>query len=234
LLIVDAVTSPTGLVLPVPEIVAAARERGVLVLVDGAHAPGQLPVDLGTLAPDWWVGNLHKWLCAPKGAAVLWSAPRHRARTTAAVPSHGSGLGYHDEFDWPGTFDPTAWLTIPAALDLHAALGGEALQARNHALVQTGRQVLAAATGRPLPHPDDPSLYAAMASLALGLPERLAEPLNRHLWQSHRIEVPVSPLGGDCILRISGFAGYNTHLDYERLAAVLPGAIDAVSRRQRS
>ena len=229
LLVVDAVTSPTGLVLPVAQLAQEARARGILVLVDGAHAPGQLPVDIAAVACDWWVGNLHKWLCAPKGAAVLWTAPTHRSQTTAAVPSHGSGLGYREEFDWPGTFDPTAWLTIPAALDLHDALGGAALRDANHALVQAGRTVLSEATGQTLPHPDDPRLYAAMASLSLGLPERCAEPLNRLLWESHRVEVPVSPLNGDCILRISGFAGYNTSGDYERLAQVLPRAVAEVS-----
>lgn len=229
LLIVDAITSPTALVLPVGEIVEAARARGVPVLVDGAHALGQIDVDVGALAPDWWVGNLHKWMCAPKGAAVLWTAPRHRAATTAAVPSHGSGIDYHFAFDWPGTFDPSAWLTVPAALALHEALGGARLRAAHHALVQQGRVVVAEAVNAPLPHPDDPALYAAMAAIPLDLPAALCVPLNHHLWTRHRVEVPVSPLEEHAVLRISGFAAYNTPEDYARLAAVLPQALEEVS-----
>lgn len=222
LLVIDQVTSPTALVLPAERIVAAARERGVLTLVDGAHAAGQLSVDLRALDADWWVGNLHKWLCAPKGAALLCTREHHQARTQPTIPSHGNGLGYREEFDWPGTFDPTAWLTAPAAADLHDAMGGEQLRADHHALVQRGREEIADAIGAPLPHPDDPALYAAMAALPLGLPADRALSVNQTLWAHHRIEAPVSPFEGQAVLRISGFAAYNTPADYTRLAQVLP------------
>jgi len=228
LLVIDQITSPTALVLPAARIVAAARARGVATLVDGAHAPGQLTVDLDALGADWWVGNLHKWLCAPKGAALLWTAPRHQAHTQPAIPSHGTGLGYRAEFDWPGTFDPTAWLAAPAAADLHDALGGARLRAAHHALVQAGRVVVAQAAGAPLPHPDDPDLYAAMAAVPLDLPADRALALNQALWEQHRVEVPVSPFEGRAVLRISGFAAYNKPSDYARLAEVLPATIAAV------
>ena len=225
LLVIDHITSPTGLVLPIEEIVALARSRGVPVLVDGAHSAGQLAVDLGALGADWWVGNLHKWLCAPKGAAVLWTRRDRQGDTHGLVTSHGYREGYALEFDWPGTFDPSAWLCADAAVALHERLGGAAFRAANHALVRTGRALLSDTTGLPSPHPDDPRLYGSMAALPLGLPEADAEALNRHLWTTHRIEVPVSPFQGDSVLRISGFSAYNTPDDYAHLARVLPDAL---------
>ena len=114
ILVIDHISSAIGVVLPVAEIVARARARGIPVLVDGAHAPGQVAVDLEQLGADWWVGNLHKWVCAPKGAALLWTAKQHQGGMRAAITSHGHRKGYGDEFDWPGTFDPSAWLASPA------------------------------------------------------------------------------------------------------------------------
>ena len=230
LLVVDHITSPTALVLPVADIVAAARARGVPVLVDCAHAPGQVPVDLDGLGADWWVGNLHKWLCAPKGAALLWAAPHRQAQTRPAVPSHGTGLGFREEFDWPGTFDPTAWLAAPAALALHEAMGGPALQAAHHALVRRGREVVAEATGLPLPHPDDPRLYAAMAAIPLEVGAEHTRAVHDALWARHRVEVPVTAHDGDAVLRISGFAPTNRPADYARLAEVLPEVLAEVRR----
>lgn len=231
LLVVDQITSPTGLILPVEDIVAGARARGVAVLVDGAHAPGQVELDLARLGADWWVGNLHKWVCAPKGAALLWTAPEHQGQARPPVTSHGADLGYHPEFDWPGTFDPTAWLAAPAAMDLHEAEGGPALRAAHHALVQAGRLLLSEALARPLPHPDDPRFYGSMAAISVGLPASQALALHTALWTQHRIEVPVSPFEDEAVLRISGFALYNRPEDYEALAAVLPGCVAALQVR---
>ncbi len=224
LLVVDQITSPTALRLPVEAICAEARARGLLTLIDGAHAPGHVPVDLGAMGPDWWLGNLHKWLCAPRGAALLWVGPAHRATTHHPVPSHGRDLGLHQEFDWPGTFDPSAWLAAEAALDLHEAWGGRALMDDHAALAAAARAVLAEALGVEPPVADHPDLRCAMAALPLALPPEAALPLHLAL-HAERFELPVQGVLGGCWLRISAFAAYNRLEQYQRLAAVLPRLI---------
>jgi len=225
LLVVDHITSPTALVFPAAALVAAAHARGVPVLVDGAHVPGQIDVHLTTLGADWWVGNLHKWLSCPRGTAVLYTHPRHQSSTHALATSHGYGGGFRAEFDWPGTFDPAPWLCAPRAIALHAAQGGPAFRAAHHALVREGRARVADALGQPLPHPDDPALYAAMAAIPLGLPASAAGAAHDALFHQHQIEVPVVPFGGAAWVRISGYAAHNRPEHYARLAAVLPGVV---------
>lgn len=221
LLVIDQITSPTALCFPVAEILAAARTRGIPVLVDGAHAPGQLDLDLDTLDPDFWVGNLHKWVCAPRGTALLRVSERWRTQVHPTVISHGYGQGFQAEFSWTGTDDPTGWLAAPAAMDLHETLGGADFRAAGHALVRDGRRTLAEALDVPLPHPDDPALYAMMATVPLDLPDWVCQPLMDALLLEHHIEVPVVPFGGKAFVRISGFPAYNHAGQYERLAAVL-------------
>jgi isopenicillin-N epimerase len=226
LLVVDWITSPTALILPVQRLVELARSRGVPVLVDGAHAPGQVAVDLARLGADFFTGNLHKWLCAPRGSAVLAVAPEWVSRIHHPVTSHGYGAGLHGELDWVGSDDPSPWLCAPLALDLHEALGGAALREANHRLVAEGRQVLAEALGVDLPHPDDPTLYGSMATVPLpggfgpATPAAALE-LNRRLFALHRVEVPAICWGGRLWVRISGFAAYNRPSDYARLAEAL-------------
>ena len=122
LVLVDHVTSPTALVLPVAEIVRELEPRGIAVFVDGAHAPGMLPLDLRALRPSFYTGNLHKWVCAPRGAGFLFVRRDRQAGVHPAVISHGYNTPregrslFHDEFDWQGTLDVTAWLTVPAAI----------------------------------------------------------------------------------------------------------------------
>ena len=126
LAILDHVTSPTGLVLPVEQLSEMLEASGVRVLVDGAHGPGMLDLSIGDLAASWYVGNLHKWVCAPKGAAFMWIREDVQSTTRPAVISHGFGLNaddlgrpwHHLEFDWIGTHDPTAWLSVPKAIDV--------------------------------------------------------------------------------------------------------------------
>ena len=122
LALMDHVTSATGMVLPADGFVAACRDESVLSLIDGAHAPGMLDLNLGRLEPDFYVGNLHKWCCAPKGSAFVYAAPTFRSTLRPTNISHGFDDQQSDQemaalFDWPGTFDPTAWLSVPTALD---------------------------------------------------------------------------------------------------------------------
>lgn len=221
LVIVDHITSPTAIILPVEAIVAACRDRETAVAVDGAHAPGMLPLDIEGIGADFYTGNLHKWVCAPKGAGLLWVAERWRENTHPKVISHGFGGGFLAEFDWTGTDDPTAWLAVPAAIEHAESLGVEALRASNHALVQVGREVIASALGVELPHPDDPALYGSMAAIPFPFASGSEGPrLNEEIYQKHRIEVPFTGYDGRCFVRISGQA-YNSPSDYERLAEVL-------------
>ncbi len=221
LVIVDHITSATALVFPAADLVALAHRHGVPVLVDGAHAPGLLDLDLRALDADFYTGNLHKWVCAPKGAALFWVHPRWRETVHARVTSHGYGNGLAAEFEWTGTFDPTAWLAVPAALDHLDELGLLDVRANNHALVQEGRERIAHALGVSLPHPDDASLYGPMAAIPVPWAKASEGPtLNARLYAEHRIEVPFTGYDERCFVRISGQV-YNRPEQYVRLAEVL-------------
>ena len=222
LVVVDWITSPTALVLPVAEVAALCRARGVPLLVDGAHSPGHVTVDIQALGADFYTGNLHKWLCAPKGTAVLWAAAPWRNRVHHPVPSHGWGQGLHVEFDWTGTDDPTGWLCSAAAVQLHRDLGGATFRAANHELVLAGRDRLAGRLDLVPPAPD--SMLGCMASLPLpaapaDLP-RLIEALH-----AERIEVPLLAWGGRAWVRISAFRTYNHLEQYDRLGDALARAL---------
>ena len=236
LALLDHVTSPTGLVLPVAQLVDALHERGIEVLVDGAHAPGMVELDLTELDADYYTGNCHKWMCAPKGAAFLWVRPDHQDQVRPTVISHAANSRRTDrsrflqEFDWVGTDDPTAWLSIPAALEFLGSLlpgGWPALRAANHELVLSGRDRLLGALGIDAPAPD--AMLGSLASVPLGGDSGEApasafevDPLQRELLEAHGIEVPVMWwAGGGCrMIRISAQA-YNEIGEYERLAAAL-------------
>jgi isopenicillin-N epimerase len=143
LLVVDHITSATAIVFPVSKIVKAAHRIGIAVLVDGAHAPGHVPLDVRAIGADWYTGNAHKWLFAPKGCALLWTAPERQAQTLPAVLSHGAPDGYTQAFDWIGTRDVTPWLCFEAAARFHDFCGGESLMARNRALAAEASERLA-------------------------------------------------------------------------------------------
>ena len=221
MLVIDHITSPTALITPIADIVELARRRGIVTLVDAAHSPGHVDVDITALNPDFWVGNLHKWLCAPKGCAVLYVSEAYRETIHPGVISYGYGGGLHKEFSWVGTLDPTPWFCAPLAIALHEAQGGATFRAANHRLVQRGREVIADAIDVDLPHPDDPALYGAMASILLPCSNDDAEALFHALRFEHRIEVPIFIWGGRAWLRISGYAAFNTPDQYLRLAEVL-------------
>ena len=221
LAIFDHVTTPTAVIFPVEELVALCRRVGAAVLIDGAHAPGMLALDVTAIDADWYVGNCHKWLMAPKGSAFLWTAPARQADTHPLVISHGYGQGFAAEFDWTGTRDPSAWLAVPAAIDFHAALGGPALRAGNVALIREAATMLAGAWRTDRGSPD--ALTGAMAAVRLpdagtATPERARE-LRDHLFETHRIEALVVAMAGALWTRISAQA-YNEPADYQRLAQV--------------
>ncbi|MEZ4466762.1 MAG: aminotransferase class V-fold PLP-dependent enzyme [bacterium] len=218
---------------------SALDARGVDTLVDGAHGPGMVPVSLRKMQPAWYTANLHKWCCAPKGAAFLYVRPDRRRDLHPLNISHGyvPGGDLRAEFDWTGTWDPTAWLSVPAALDFLDSLGGlPAIQARNRALALTGRDHLLQVLG--LPAPTAPDLIGAMASVPL--PDAAGAPLTGlgalDPWQDalladHAIEVPIIawPAPPRRVLRISAHL-YNEEAEYVALAGALQTLLAAGPR----
>jgi len=241
LVLVDHVTSPTALVFPVEDIVHVCQRSGVDVLVDGAHAPGMVPLSLRSLGAAYYTGNLHKWVCAPKGAAFLHVHPSRQHRVRPLVISHGASSRRTDrsrlsiEFNWMGTDDPTAVLSVPEAIRFMGSLlpgGWDALREANRALALEARALLSEALGVPLPAPA--SMIGSMATLALP-PDRFPptapcdptfeDGLQQGLWDDHRIEVPVMRWGDPArlLLRVSAQV-YNDLSQYQRLAEGLRAA----------
>ena len=236
LAMIDHVTSPTAIVFPIAKIVRALEAHGIDTLVDGAHAPGSVPLDVGLLRPAYYTGNLHKWVCAPKGAAFLWARPDRQDSLRPTIVSHGENTrrpgrsAFHDRFDWPGTLDPTAWLSVPAAIKWGASLlpgGWEELRDRNRLMASAGRALIAGRFNLTLPCPNE--LLASMATLPL--PELLQQqpingerfdPVQVKLHSEHRIEVPVVRWGEPKrrYVRISAQA-YNNTGDYRALAEAI-------------
>jgi len=222
LLVVDHVTSPTALVLPVAAIARLCRAAGVMLLVDGAHAPGMLDLAVAETGADWYVGNAHKWLLAPRGAGFLWARdPDGRAGLPVVHPtvvSHGYGAGFAAEFDWVGTRDPSAQLAVPAGIDTFRWLGGERLRARNADLARDAASQLARSWGTRVLTP--PEMAGSMAAIALpvaGPATRAgAQALRDRFWTEHRVEVPVMAFAEAYHLRISAQV-YNEEADYDRL-----------------
>lgn len=235
LLLVDHITSQTALILPVAHIVEEMNSRGIDTLIDGAHAAGQVPLDIRAIGCAYYTGNLHKWVCAPKGAAFLFVRADKREAIRPMTISHGANSTrtdrsrFHLEFDWPGTYDPTPFLGAGEALRFMPTLveGGWAeIRRRNHALVLRARDLLCEMLRAERPAPD--AMLGAMASIPLpdGEPALLSplqiDPWQNALFDPFRIEVPVMqwPSPPKRLLRISAQL-YNTPEDYEKLAAAL-------------
>jgi isopenicillin-N epimerase len=233
LALLDHVSSPTGLVFPVRRLVAALEAAGVDCLIDGAHAPGMLPLDVAGLDAAYYVGNCHKWLCAPRGAAFLVARQDRQADLVPLTISHGYSQPLDGRsrfrllFDWTGTDDPTPYLCVPEAI---AAVGGlvdggwPAIMARNHALTLAARELLAGRLGLP---PAAPA--SSLGSLyAVPLGEGDPEALQARLFDEHRIELPVYgwPTPSARVMRLS-LAVYTELSEVQRLAEVLPAALAA-------
>ena len=235
LLLIDHVTSQTALIFPVERIVRELAGRGIDTLVDGAHAAGFLPLDLDAIGAAYYTGNLHKWVCAPKGAAFLYVRENRRASVHPVSISHGANSPRRDrsrfllEFDWTGTFDPTSWLCVPHSLRFLASLlpgGWISIVQRNHELALEARDLLCTTLQIDKPAPDE--MLGAMAAVPLPdgtqneAPSLYGDPLQDKLLFEHNIEVPIVPwpAAPKRVLRVSA-AVYNTLGDYERLADAL-------------
>ena len=227
LILVDHVTSPTALVLPVAEIVRDAHARGIRVLVDAAHAPGMMPMDVTASGADYTTGNLHKWLCCPKVAGFLHVREEHQETVRPTTISHAATAArpgrsrFLAEFDWTGTFDPTPFLCLPRALDFLSSLrpgGLEAHMAANHALAVDGARVVRAALGVEVRRPTP--CWVRWRSLPDGPPARRTDLLQQRLFEHHRIG-PDALAGPGQALGAHLRPAFNELEDYERLAAAL-------------
>jgi isopenicillin-N epimerase len=233
LLFFSHVLSPTGLVLPARELCALARRHGALTVIDGAHAPAMISVDLSSLDCDFYTGNCHKWLLAPTGSGFLYVGPgnadrlqplqvswgwRYDRATADGCNDYGS-TGRLRLFEFEGTRDPCPWLAVPAAIDFQEGFGWQRIRGRIAELAAYTRERLTAQAGMALATPAEPALHGAMT--AFRLPGGTdPESLRRHLWEGHRLEAPVIERPEGLLLRVSTHF-YNTEEEIDRLASAL-------------
>jgi len=242
LAVISHITSPTATILPIEGIVRALADRAIDTLVDAAHAPGAVPVDVDALGAAYWTANGHKWLCGPKGSGVLHVRADRRDRIHPLVISHGFNDPRPDrprlwkEFDWTGTGDPTPYLALPVALRTIEALhadGWPGVRRANHELVLAGRRIVAEALGVATRTPE--SMLGSMATIRLPIPpmpDEAIDTLKQSIVDDDRIEVPLTgwpvPAAREApdrlpeavAIRISA-QRYNEASDYERLAEAL-------------
>lgn len=234
-LFLSHITSPTALILPVAELAQRARRAGILTVVDGAHAPGQIPLNLEALGADFYAGNLHKWTCAPPGSAFLYARREVQSLLEPLVVSWGwesempGPSRFIDEHEWQGTRDIAAYLATPAAIDFLAAHDWAAVQRACHELTRVARRAIAELTGLAPLTPDSPEWFAQM--VACPLPDCDGEALKRRLYDEFAIEVPIVTWGGRRLVRVS-IQGYNSREDVDALVTALQALLPSVSREE--
>lgn len=227
LVLLDHISSQTGLIFPIEEIIQQLSPLRIDTLIDGAHAPGMLPLNLTEIGATYYSGNCHKWLSSPKGAAFLYVRGRHQQKIRPLTISHGANSPRTDksrfqlEFDWTGTGDPSAYLSVPAAIQFMGSLlpgGWPELMSRNHKLVLSARQMLCETLGVEIPAPSE--MIGSMACIPI--PDGSADELHDELFDRHQIELQVMPWpkSPQRVIRISAQI-YNTFEQYQQLAAVL-------------
>lgn len=227
LVLLDHISSQTALVFPIATLIQALSDRGIPTLIDGAHAPGMVPLHLRELGATYYTGNCHKWLCAPKGSAFLYVQRDQQPQIRPLTISHGANANrddrsrFHLEFDWMGTPDPSAYLSVPTAIQLMGSLlpgGWPALMASNQAKAKTARQILQTALDSTPLCPE--TMLGAMS--VVPLPDRLPDNLYDRLVQDFQIEVPIIPWQAphSRLLRVSAQV-YNQLSQYELLAQAL-------------
>jgi isopenicillin-N epimerase len=220
---VSHITAPTAMILPVASLCRKAREAGIIIVIDGAHAPGQIDLYLDELGADYYAGNAHKWLCAPKGTAFLYSRQGPDSFLQPLVVSHGwnsyrSRSRLQDNFGWTGTVDPSPYLSISAAIDFQQNNRWGDVRAACHNLASQARQSIEALTGLESVCPDSPEWYSQMFTAFI--PDRFDNTLRDKLWEEYQIEVPVYRWNDRSLIRVSVQA-YNSPQDVERLLEAL-------------
>jgi isopenicillin-N epimerase len=223
-LFISHITSPTAITFPIKPLIDRARGRGIITIIDGAHAPGQIDLNLHELGADFYSGNLHKWLMSPKGSAFLYARKEMQHLVEPLVISWGweaekpSASKFIDEQEWTGTRDIAAFLSVPAAIQFQRNLDWPRVRGECHELVRYARQQMSALTGLPPLTPDGDQWFAQMS--ALPLPPCDLDALKRRLYDEFRIEIPVIHWNDRCFVRIS-IQGYNTRTDVDQLVTAL-------------
>ena len=230
-LFVSHITSPTAITFPIAELVRRAREAGIITVVDGAHAPGQIPLDLEALGADFYSGNCHKWMMAPKGSAFLHARRERQSLLEPLVVSWGweseqpgpsTLVDYHE---WQGTRDVASFLAVPAAVRFMEQHDWPQVRHRCHELVRYARRAITELTGLAPITPDAPDWFSQMA--AFPLPPCDAEVLQRRLYDEFRVEVPCISWHERQFVRIS-IQGYNTPSDVDALVEALRALLPQV------
>ncbi len=219
------ITSPTAIIFPIQKIVERARAAGILTLVDGAHAPGQISLALDPLGADFYGGNLHKWLCAPKGAGFLYARPESQNLLKPLVVSWGyesespSGSQFVDHHEWWGTRDVAAFLSVPAAIEFQEKHDWNRVRAACHELAKEAQSRICEWTGLPPLHADADGWFGQMVSVPLPVDADLAA-LKVRLYDGYRIEVPLIEWNGRKLVRVS-IQGYNTRREVNALVSAI-------------
>jgi isopenicillin-N epimerase len=219
------ITSSTAIIFPVQRIIQRAREAGILTIIDGAHVPGQIPLDLDSLGADVYAGNLHKWLCAPKGAGFLYARPEMQHLLKPLVVSWGyesetpSGSTFIDHHEWWGTRDVAAFLTVPAAIEFQEKYHWDNVRAACHELANDSQRQICELTGLAPLHSPTGTWFRQMFTAPLPADTNLAMLKNR-LYDEYRIEAPVHEWDGNKLIRVS-VQGYNTGRDLMKLHKTL-------------
>ncbi len=224
---ISHITSPTSLTLPVQKICEKARSAGIITVIDGAHAPGQAPVDLASLHADFYVGNCHKWMLSPKGAGFLYARPEVQHLVEPLIVSWGyqskktapRESAYVDLLQWTGTKDPAAALSVPAAIEFMRANHWESVQATCHDLLRSAMEQICMLTGLAPLYPYESKFYYQMGTVPIPIIGDLNEFKNR-LFADYRIEIPCIEWEGRHFIRIS-VQGYNSPDDIEQLITAL-------------
>lgn len=220
------ISSATAVIFPITDICSRAREEGILTVIDGAHAPGQIELDLQAIDPDFYCGNLHKWVSAPKGSAFLYARPDKQHLIEPLIVSWGwgepKGISYGSDFldylQFTGTNDLSAYLTVPAAIEFQAKHNWTAVREACHALLKNALKQLAPITKQPSPYPDA-SYYRQMAIVPLPKVTNLAA-LKEDLYDQFKVEIPCIEWNGYQFIRLS-IQGYNSQDDIDKLVEAL-------------
>lgn len=225
-LVISHITSPTALIFPIAEMCRRAAAQGIYTIIDGAHAPGQIDLALDDIGADFYTGNLHKWVCAPKGAAFLYARPDRQPVLQPLVVSWGwranspGPSSFQDYFGWTGTSDPSAYLSVPAAIAFQQQHDWPAVRAMCHELASAASQRIGALTGLPPISPETPDWYGQMRAIPIPYTLESREAVQQRLWDDFQIEIPVIDWQDARFVRIS-IQAYNSPRDVDRLVNAL-------------